>query len=99
MAYGLWIKCSLSLSLRFATQSSATSVMNSNTVKVLTIHSAKGLEAKNVMVYGALYYSKSEVCTTYVAMTRAKDRLYMLTAPKRREISKSKTKTNVINWE
>lgn len=72
-------------------------VMESNTVKVLTIHSAKGLEAKNVMVYGALYYNKSEVCTTYVAMTRAKDRLYMLTAPKHREIPKSKT--NVVNWE
>lgn len=74
-------------------------VMDSNTVKILTIHSSKGLEAKNVMVYGALYYNKSEVCTTYVAMTRAMDRLYMLTAPKHGEASKSKVKTNIVNWE
>lgn len=74
-------------------------VMDSNTVKVLTIHSSKGLEAKNVMVYGALYYNKSEICTTYVAMTRAMDRLYILTAPKRREIKESKVKTNIVNWE
>lgn len=73
--------------------------MESNTVKVLTIHSSKGLENKNVMVYGALYYNESEVCTTYVAITRAEERLYMLTAPKHKEESKNKAKTNIINWE
>lgn len=65
--------------------------MNKNTVKVLTIHASKGLERTNVMVYGARYNSKEEICCTYVAVTRAKERLYMLSAPK--HVNKT------VNWE
>lgn len=67
--------------------------LNKNTVKVLTCHASKGLERNNVMVYGARYNSKDELCCTYVATTRAKERLYMLTAPKR------DTKKLITNWE
>lgn len=49
--------------------------MKENTVKVLTIHTAKGLEAKNVVVIGALFKNVEEKCLGYVAATRAKDLL------------------------
>lgn len=70
-------------------------VMNSNTVKILTIHSSKGLENKNVMVYGMLFWNKDELCCSYVAATRAKERLYILKTPKREQ----KLKTKITNWE
>ena len=52
--------------------------MNEDTVKVLTIHSAKGLEAKNVAVIGAKFYTEEEKCISYVAATRARDNLYWI---------------------
>lgn len=49
--------------------------MNKNTVKVLTIHSAKGLEWNNVVVIGARFYNDEEKNVCYVAATRARDHL------------------------
>lgn len=49
--------------------------MNMNTVKVLTVHSAKGLEWERVIVYGAKFYNSEERNVCYVAATRAKDEL------------------------
>lgn len=49
--------------------------MREDTVKVLTIHTAKGLEAKNVVVIGAQYRTIEERCIAYVAATRARDLL------------------------
>ena len=49
--------------------------MEENTVKVLTIHTAKGLEAKNVIVIGAHFRNLEEKCLGYVAATRARDLL------------------------
>lgn len=46
--------------------------MRENTVKVLTIHTAKGLEADNVVVIGARYRDIEEKCVNYVAATRAR---------------------------
>ena len=46
--------------------------MRENTVKVLTIHTAKGLEADNVAVIGARFYNTEEKCVSYVAATRAR---------------------------
>lgn len=46
--------------------------MRENTVKVLTIHTAKGLEADNVIVIGARYRDVEEKCVGYVAATRAR---------------------------
>ena len=51
--------------------------MSDNVVKVLTIHSAKGLESKNVIVYQANRNSgDEELRVAYVAATRAKENLY-----------------------
>ena len=60
-------------------------MMDSDTVKILTVHTSKGLENKNVIVYGnfplvqPVYKRNSEERKImYVAMTRAKDRLIIL---------------------
>jgi superfamily I DNA/RNA helicase len=53
--------------------------MKENTVKVLTIHSAKGLENKNVIVIGARAYNDEEKRICYVAATRAKETLIWMT--------------------
>ena len=53
--------------------------MQENKVKVLTIHSAKGLEADNVVVIGAKKFNSEEKRICYVAATRARERLYWMT--------------------
>ena len=62
-----------------------------NTVKVLTIHTAKGLEAPNVIVVGALGYNDEEIRISYVAATRAKNNL-IWTLPNYR-------KSKIKSWE
>ena len=65
-----------------------------NTVKVLTIHTAKGLEAKNVIVIGTNFRNTEERCLCYVAATRAKDLLvWTLKRPKK------KTRKGITTWE
>ena len=49
--------------------------MEEDTVKVLTIHTAKGLEADNVVVIGARWRDIEERCINYVAATRARNLL------------------------
>lgn len=49
--------------------------LNTNTVKVLTVHSAKGLEWNKVIVYGMIYKNSEERNVCYVAATRARDEL------------------------
>jgi DNA helicase-2/ATP-dependent DNA helicase PcrA len=56
--------------------------MSANTVKVLTMHSAKGLEWDFVGVYDARFYNREERCLAYVAATRARDGLLWLTKPR-----------------
>lgn len=51
-------------------------IMDSNNVKVLTIHQAKGLERRNVIVIGARTYNVDERKIAYVAATRAESALY-----------------------
>lgn len=51
-------------------------LMASNRVKVLTIHTSKGLENKNVIVTGARLYNEEERKIAYVAATRAENALY-----------------------
>lgn len=68
--------------------------MKENTVKVLTIHTAKGLESKNVVVIGARFYNIEEKCISYVAATRAKDLLLWTRMPSRR-----KKNYGTDNWE
>lgn len=56
-----------------------------NTVKVLTIHTAKGLEANNVVVIGARFYNTEEKCLNYVAATRARNLLVWTDKPSYRK--------------
>lgn len=73
--------------------------LNENTVKILTIHSAKGLEAKNVICFGAFPYNEQERRLCYVAATRARDKLVWCKAGKAK---KNKTKSQAIktsSWE
>lgn len=53
-------------------------MLRTNTVKVLTIHSAKGLEADNVIVIGAKFFSDEEKRIAYVAATRARNKLFWI---------------------
>ena len=52
--------------------------MKSNTVKVLTVHSAKGLEWPYVMNYKVNCFNEDKYCLKYVAATRARDLLVLL---------------------
>lgn len=51
-------------------------ILKDNRVKVLTIHTSKGLENKNVIVSGARLYNEEERNIAYVAATRAENSLY-----------------------
>lgn len=68
--------------------------MKENTVKVLTIHTAKGLEANHVVVIGARFFNIEEKCVSYVAATRAKNLLVWTRMP-----NKKKRENNTCNWE
>ena len=71
--------------------------MEADTVKILTIHSSKGLECENVVVIGATTRNAEETCVAYVGATRAKSKLYWL-----KEVPKSKRKTKsyeFASWE
>lgn len=61
-----------------------TKKMEQNTVKVLTVHSAKGLEWDNVIVLGMRFSSFEERNVCYVAATRARNNLIWLTRAKKR---------------
>lgn len=68
--------------------------MKENTVKVLTIHTSKGLEANNVIVVGAKFFNLEERCISYVAATRARNTLYWTKMPYRKKPAHS-----TMNWE
>lgn len=67
--------------------------MEENTVKILTVHSAKGLENKNVLVFNVRAYKDEEARLCYVAATRARDHLIWAKMPSK------KKKNKVTNWE
>lgn len=69
-------------------------VMKEDTVKVLTIHTSKGLEADNVIVIGAKFYNIEEKCISYVAATRARNLLVWARMP-----TKVRRANIVSNWE
>ena len=68
--------------------------MKENSVKILTVHSAKGLENKNILAYNIRAYNNEEARLCYVAATRARDCLIWAKMPPKR-----KKKTKVISWE
>lgn len=65
-----------------------------NTVKILTVHSAKGLEAPCVLSYNIRAYNDEEARLCYVAATRARDCLIWAKMP-----PKKKRKTKIVSWE
>ena len=68
--------------------------MEEDTIKVLTVHSAKGLEAPYVLSYNIRAYNDEEARLCYVSATRAKDFLIWAKMPPKR-----KKKTKTVNWE
>lgn len=52
-------------------------IMSTVKIKVLTVHTAKGLEATNVLTIGLKTYNNEEKRVCYVGYTRAKDNLYV----------------------
>jgi hypothetical protein len=64
-------------------------LMATNRVKILTIHSAKGEQFKNVIVVGARVYSEEERRIAYVAATRAEQSLYWCPTIAKRSFGKS----------
>ena len=68
--------------------------MKENTVKILTVHSAKGLESPCVLAYNIRAYNDEEARVCYVAATRARDLLIWAKMPPKR-----KKKSRIVNWE
>ena len=78
----------------FDSMDEITEKLTTDTVKVMTIHQAKGLENDKVVVVGANYRSAEEICISYVAATRAKH-LLIWTLP----AGKKKRKPLTSSWE
>lgn len=58
--------------------------LKNNSVKVLTIHSSKGLAFDNVIVFGVRYRPAEERNVCYVAATRAREQLIWMEKKKKR---------------
>lgn len=79
--------------------------MNEDTVKIMTIHQVKGLEADNVVVIGALMCKngtkedkEENTCINYVAATRARN-LLVWTFNRSPLYGKKKLPNGMKNWE
>ena len=75
-------------------------LMQEDTVKVLTVHSAKGLEREKVIMVGARYFNEDEDRINYVAATRAKRTLYWCPSPtnvKRNKYADNRKSTKVTS--
>ena len=68
--------------------------LKENTVKILTVHSAKGMEAPYILSYNVRAYNDDEARLCYVSATRARDFLIWAKMP-----PKKKKKSRVISWE
>lgn len=73
------------------TKEQLTKKMEANTVKVLTVHAAKGLEWRFCIATGMRASDIEECCIAYVAATRAKDGLVWMSAPRKAYQKKKKT--------
>jgi DNA helicase-2/ATP-dependent DNA helicase PcrA len=76
-------------------------IIENNSVKVLTIHTSKGLEAKNVIIIGSRHkpYDDEECRLNYVAATRAKKRLFWTYPEPKYNRKRKKEDDGVRNWE
>ena len=69
--------------------------MQENTIKILTVHSAKGLAAPYILSYNIRAYNDDEARLCYVSATRARDFLIWAKMPPK----KRKKNNGIINWE
>ncbi len=69
--------------------------LKENTVKILTAHSSKGLEAPYILSYNIRAYNDDEARLCYVSATRARDFLIWAKMPPK----KRKKSTGTVNWE
>ena len=69
--------------------------LKANTIKILTVHSAKGLESKYILSYNIRAYNDDEAKVCYVSATRARDFLIWAKTPSK----KKKKADRVVNWE
>jgi len=76
------------------TNSEINKKISENTIKVLTAHSAKGMEAPYVLSYNIRAYNDDEARLCYVAATRARDFLIWAKMP-----PKKKKKSKIVSWE
>ena len=68
--------------------------LKENTVKILTVHGAKGMEAPYILSYNVRAYNDDEARLCYVSATRARDFLIWAKMP-----PKKKKKSRVVSWE
>lgn len=68
--------------------------LKENTVKILTAHSSKGMEAPYILSYNIRAYNDDEARLCYVSATRARDFLIWAKMPPKR-----KKKNTMISWE
>ena len=68
--------------------------LKENTVKLLTVHSVKGMEAPYVLSYNIRAYNDNEARLCYVSATRARDFLIWAKTP-----PKKKKSNRITNWE
>lgn len=74
-------------------------ILAENSVKVLTAHSAKGLESPNVIMTGFRTYNEEERKVAYVAATRAENVLYICPSiPHKRGKKAAKAETTHSIW-
>ena len=68
------------------TRAELTKRMEADTVKVLTIHSSKGLAFNNVIVVGARFHPNDERNVCYVAATRARNKLVWMSGQRKKKV-------------
>ena len=68
--------------------------LKENTIKILTVHSSKGMQSKYVLSYNIRAYNDEEARLCYVAATRARDCLLWAKMP-----PKKKKRTKMVSWE
>ena len=69
--------------------------LKEDSVKILTVHSAKGMEAPYILSYNIRAYNDEEARLCYVAATRAKNFLIWAKMPPK----KKKKSNRITNWE
>ena len=75
------------------TKSQLEKMMKEDKVKVLTVHSAKGLAWDHVGVYDLRWWNDEEIRINYVAVTRARKSLLWMNVPRKR-----KRTPKTYNW-